>query len=170
MTTVGRHKGRAIELTENLRFRVRLGGEGDSVVADTAEKIKAMIDDRLKAEAKGHTLDIPVLTSNGNEATITGIHMGTGRMLGKGLERSAYNYGRVVYPDVLWVRLAIQEEARLNTELTAIQNKLKTVAIHTSRKGGRVDAEKVADVLGDFADEYEDVLAAAKAAEEEGEQ
>ncbi len=67
------YRGHDIILQKSLRFTGQLGAE-DSITADTADKIRTAIDDRIKAEAKSIRLDNLVLTDKGYKATVTGIH------------------------------------------------------------------------------------------------
>ncbi len=154
MTTdhiVETYKGYDIILIESLRFTARLCDE-DTITADTANEIREAVDTRIKAEAKSIRLNIPVLTGKGDRATVTGIHMGTSQMIGKGLDKSGHTTH--VYPVAPWVQDAIAERERLRSELGAAEERLDSIAISLSRGYGRMDAEEVRPKIADFHDEY----------------
>jgi hypothetical protein len=156
---VDTHKGHDILLTKTLYFRVEFGLD-DHVNKGTAAEIKDIIDDRVKAEVKKIKLDLPVLTDEGQEGTVTGLHMGRGTMLGKNL--TAVGFNTYVYPVVDWVRDALLEEARLHQELALVDRRLKTVAIDISRGYGRVASHEYEMKIEDFKAEYAEQTALAE--------
>ncbi len=161
-TKVAEYRGHDILLTDSLMFQVEFGPD-DNAHNEAADEIKAIIDDRLKSEVKAIKLDLPVLTDEGAPATITGLHMGTSNMIGKGFDKEGGRYHETVYPVADWINDALAEAARLRNELGVVNDRLRVVSIDTSMGYGRCSAEDYLDLIEQFKARHAEKLALALA-------
>lgn len=160
-TNLGDYKGHMILINDDtLRFRVDFGPD-DYASASSADGIKEEIDNRLKTEAKAIKLALPVLTSEGQVATITGLHMGTSEMLGTGLPKHGYKRD-IVYPVVIWVADALAEQRQLQAQLNVLDQRLREVTIGLSRGYGHVDSAEYPYKIKEFVAEHAAILAKAE--------
>jgi len=162
--TVIDHQGHKIRLTDDFRFIVSAGPMFKDAseyqrTFDSLVRAKDEIDKRTKAAMKqkktGETLKLPVLDSKGVDASVHGIHSGTGRLLGIGDATSCY-------PAVPWVKEALDRRAKLVKERDEINERLRLVRIDSRRGYGRIDPDKYDGMIENLKKEHAASLAKAR--------
>ncbi|MDE2103653.1 MAG: hypothetical protein KGL39_40820 [Patescibacteria group bacterium] len=135
------HNGYTVTLADNFRFHVTHPA-GDGTWCESASSARVWIDKQVAAQQRqGRTkLNIPVLLEDGSRATITGVHGSTFNALG-------INTAYAAWPDVAWIRAALNRRKALRGEVEKISKSVGAFVIDTRHHYGAKDhATAVADL------------------------
>lgn len=111
-----------------------------------------------KAEA---LVSVSVLDEQGRPCVVRGVHSGHGSLTG------APKDANFVYPQVPFVREALQKAAGLRGELNQLGELVRPFAVRTKRAYGRIRPEEYEKVVADFQREFERKEQAAKGRQEQ---
>ena len=152
MTTIlTSHRDIPIIVTSNGNFQAVMGEGDESVSLASFElaNLKGQIDAHLKAQGKSRVFDLAVINHLGESAKITGIHLGTSKVITKpGLGGSAF------YVDTPFTRSTIEKLMALNSEQRVIMGHLKELTVESGYGHGRMDPELVEGKHDLLADSY----------------
>lgn len=133
------YKDHTLEMTEYWRIRITgptYGGEPHvHEWADTIAEAKAIVDRRTAAARAAERVQaaIPVITEEGEPATVTGIHAGNGKVIVKGHGIKL----ETLYPDNQEIARVLKEQAALYEQLRELRTKLEGLSVKTNRTWGR---------------------------------
>lgn len=128
------YDGIKVGLTSDHQFEVQYA-EGDTHRYPTAKQAEEYIDRRNKAESKGKRVNVklPVIGEDGSQFNVTGVHLGTGALLGTPRSWKRYHHNGV-YPNNPAVVSLVERRVRLREAIQSIDEALVEVELDSSYK------------------------------------
>jgi len=164
------YRGYSIEVTKPLYAFVVTGPGFSDEDGETGQRgtsftrlaeAKEAIDGKIELLAKKRRTKIAlhVLDRFGKPATVTGIHIGTGKLLG--IEHKDGYTAADVFPDVPWIKSLLEERVRLYKRSEEIKRIIHAYRIsgmresRLSRSGGALYDQEIAKLKQDVAEALE---------------
>lgn len=121
-------------------------------IFDTLQKAKDLIDAKLKILAKKEPLNLTALSRAGVPITITGIHLGTHKILSQPtLDR---DLGGRVYLDHPYIRSQLARLKAIHEEVKSIDEAISVYTIKTSYGYGRMEVEEYEKYISELKENY----------------
>lgn len=171
-TLIKRHGGFSVAFDPR-RFTFRIDDDNwpDERDFKSYEDATKAIDKNAAEEAKlvkaNATLNLRLMTEEGSGVTITSINRATGMVSGPDyrVPKSTSMYSsKKLYPDLMWVKLALLKERQLYQEWQAIKEQLREIEVDTKRGGyGTISAAHFQHYLTKLEEEAKAAYAKAEA-------